>query len=399
MKPKREDENTNVYSSNEQTEAVSDVNWTLLTTITLTLANPFNLGIANSISNGTSTTQFDKLLLQAEQAEIQAAFTATPTTGTAPLTVQFDAGTSIGDNLSYEWDFGDGTTASGQEVEHLYEKPNSYVVKLTISNTNSTNSVVDVVTVQSVANGDTYTMQPDGVIVHPEGLILGTNQGLLTAATNFNIKVIDTPDNWPPSPPSNSLLPNEVAIGSFYEISSSNIMTTRRRPDTADDGVWIGLPIPDGIDPFRVGVRLYTPKSRIPSHLPSPIWKVMDSYSFYDSDRHMIFIHYAFYTTGDETIKIVLTDTGIPVEPEIYKLPFFNYPWDKSISPLSNNNSSFKIKCHELFKITQPPSQSCDNLKAEIEQAFNDALQFFERHHIASASRETYIAKNANGQL
>jgi len=100
---------------------VSTVNWTLLITISLILANPVNLGIANSTSNGTLTTQLDELLVQAGQQEIQAAFTATPTTGTAPLTVQFDASTSIGDNLSYEWDFGDGTTGVGEQVEHIYQ--------------------------------------------------------------------------------------------------------------------------------------------------------------------------------------------------------------------------------------------------------------------------------------
>jgi len=43
-----------------------------------------------------------------------ASFTATPETGEAPLTVSFDAGASDdtdGTIVSYEWDYGDGTTA------------------------------------------------------------------------------------------------------------------------------------------------------------------------------------------------------------------------------------------------------------------------------------------------
>ncbi len=37
-----------------------------------------------------------------------------------------------GNILSYEWDFGDGNTATGREVSHLYEKSGTYVARLTI---------------------------------------------------------------------------------------------------------------------------------------------------------------------------------------------------------------------------------------------------------------------------
>ncbi len=38
-----------------------------------------------------------------------AGFTAVPTSGTSPLTVYFNSGTSIGPLNSYQWDYGDGT--------------------------------------------------------------------------------------------------------------------------------------------------------------------------------------------------------------------------------------------------------------------------------------------------
>ena len=37
-----------------------------------------------------------------------------------------------GDGLTYAWDFGDGTTASGARVYHAYEKPGIYAVKLVV---------------------------------------------------------------------------------------------------------------------------------------------------------------------------------------------------------------------------------------------------------------------------
>ncbi len=53
----------------------------------------------------------------------QARFTATPTSGTSPLSVNFDASTSTdpdGQIVSYEWDFGDTQTASGVTVTHVF---------------------------------------------------------------------------------------------------------------------------------------------------------------------------------------------------------------------------------------------------------------------------------------
>ncbi|PKP15389.1 MAG: hypothetical protein CVU06_16665, partial [Bacteroidetes bacterium HGW-Bacteroidetes-22] len=65
-----------------------------------------------------------------------AGFTATPSSGSAPLTVQFN-NTSTGSPTSFEWDFGDpasGTAnASAQENPvHTYNSPGNYTVLLTV---------------------------------------------------------------------------------------------------------------------------------------------------------------------------------------------------------------------------------------------------------------------------
>lgn len=61
------------------------------------------------------------------------AFTATPITGRAPLTVQF-TDLSGGLPTSWHWDFGDGTTSNDRNPTHTYTKPGIYTVALTVSN-------------------------------------------------------------------------------------------------------------------------------------------------------------------------------------------------------------------------------------------------------------------------
>jgi Glucose / Sorbosone dehydrogenase/Bacterial Ig domain/PKD domain len=61
-----------------------------------------------------------------------AAISASPTFGPAPLDVDFDGSDSsdpdAGDTLTYEWDFGDGQTASGSSptIRHTYSTPGTY---------------------------------------------------------------------------------------------------------------------------------------------------------------------------------------------------------------------------------------------------------------------------------
>lgn len=58
-------------------------------------------------------------------------------------TVTFTAGVSDGTAVQYEWDFGDGGTASGQTVTHTFPGPGGYVVTLRGWNTVSEQQVVE----------------------------------------------------------------------------------------------------------------------------------------------------------------------------------------------------------------------------------------------------------------
>lgn len=65
-----------------------------------------------------------------------ASLVASPLRGAAPLNVSFDASGSsapAGDIIKYEWDLGDGTTASGAQVQHSYTGQGYYAAKLTVT--------------------------------------------------------------------------------------------------------------------------------------------------------------------------------------------------------------------------------------------------------------------------
>ena len=69
--------------------------------------------------------------------------------------LQFDASKSYDpdqDNLTFYWDFGDGQTAQGKQVSHIYNKPNVYLVILTVDD--GTETETDSLTVQITAHTD-----------------------------------------------------------------------------------------------------------------------------------------------------------------------------------------------------------------------------------------------------
>jgi len=69
-----------------------------------------------------------------------ASFTASPSSGTSPLSVRFDASGSTYENGTinwYEWDFGDGAMGYGRTVSHTYYsvQQQTYTVRLTVYGT------------------------------------------------------------------------------------------------------------------------------------------------------------------------------------------------------------------------------------------------------------------------
>jgi PKD repeat protein len=83
-----------------------------------------------------------------------ASFTASPSSGTAPLTVAF-TDTSTGTPTSWSWNFGDGSTSTSQNPSHTYTSPGTYTVSMSATNAGGTDAAATTtITVGEAAAGD-----------------------------------------------------------------------------------------------------------------------------------------------------------------------------------------------------------------------------------------------------
>ncbi len=103
-------------------------------------AGTYSVTLTVTNSKGTATTtQTDLVTVAVNPPLLNAKFTGTPTSGVAPLAVQFtDA--SVGGVTAWAWDFGDGSTETVQNPTHVYAANGTYTVKLTVTSASGTNT-------------------------------------------------------------------------------------------------------------------------------------------------------------------------------------------------------------------------------------------------------------------
>ncbi len=148
-----------------------------------------NVVVATGVTSGTAATQMDgphvlKLVVRdseglTDTARVNitvggtgnqppsAVAEADPTSGTAPLAVQFtgsNSSDSDGTISSYSWDFGDGNTASVADPSHTYADPGTYTATLTVTDDDgATDSDTVIITV----NSGTTNQPPTATITQP----------------------------------------------------------------------------------------------------------------------------------------------------------------------------------------------------------------------------------------
>ncbi len=96
-------------------------------------------------------------------------FTASATTGVAPLALNFTS-TSTGTITSYVWTFGDSTTSTAQNPAKVYSTPGIFTVSLKVTGPGGTNTKTATNYITVTAAGDTTPPSaPSGVSATPAG--------------------------------------------------------------------------------------------------------------------------------------------------------------------------------------------------------------------------------------
>ncbi len=93
------------------------------------------LFVSTGIATGQNQNPSDPPAIEPNKTAPLAVCKTTTQSGLAPFAVCFDASQSHdpdGQIVSYAWDFGDGATATGALTQHVYTRPDSYRVALTV---------------------------------------------------------------------------------------------------------------------------------------------------------------------------------------------------------------------------------------------------------------------------
>ena len=129
------------------------------TSHTYTTSGTYTIDLKVTDDNGKTATKSETITILSTTPPT-ASFTASPTSGRAPLVVDFDASDSSdpdGHIISYDWDFGDGGTSTGVTVAHTYYSLGIYTATLTVTdNKNATSSASQVISATTQPPGPLY---------------------------------------------------------------------------------------------------------------------------------------------------------------------------------------------------------------------------------------------------
>jgi PKD repeat protein len=135
-------------------------NWTTYTDYTTTAGQSYSYRVRASNAGGFSAySNTASIVAGAGNQPPVAVMSATPTTGVAPLTVNFDGSGSTdpdGAVVSWQWMFGDGDFGTGPQITHVYTSPGTYNVNLTVTDDGGESRLTStsiVVTTQGASTG------------------------------------------------------------------------------------------------------------------------------------------------------------------------------------------------------------------------------------------------------
>lgn len=112
----------------------------------VTFDQPGSYTVALTVYGGPGSTTMRKSALVDVADTPTAGFGCVQNEGYAPFTISC-TDTSVGDRRTIEWDFGDGTTAQGASVSHLYATEGAYTIEQRVVNAGGEDTVTLDVTV------------------------------------------------------------------------------------------------------------------------------------------------------------------------------------------------------------------------------------------------------------
>lgn len=124
--------------------------------------------------------------LRVPPSDMTPSFTFTPTTPTERTDVLFDASASTGSIAQFRWDFGDGSTGTGETTTHAFSGPGTYFVRLTVFDGlgRSTSTTRSITVGQGVLPTASFTFSPTDPVV---GDTINVNGTQSTAAVGRRI--------------------------------------------------------------------------------------------------------------------------------------------------------------------------------------------------------------------
>lgn len=136
-------------------------------TISYTLNDAGSYVVILTVTDTKGYSDEDEVVITVNEATDEppvAIAEATPTSGTAPLVVEFTGSGSTDDKaiVSYEWDFGDGSSSQEADPTHTYITPGIYTVSLVVTDSSGQE---DLATLSIEVVSGNETEGPTAVIV------------------------------------------------------------------------------------------------------------------------------------------------------------------------------------------------------------------------------------------
>ncbi len=132
----------------------------------LTPGTAYDIYVADTCGSDTSQI-VGPITVSTTGANVTAGFTFTfGSAGPASRTVFFDGSSSVG-AVTYDWDFGDGNTGTGQNTSNIYTANGSYVVTLTVGSACGVDSIKDTVVVGGIGLPESLLNQTLQIFPNP----------------------------------------------------------------------------------------------------------------------------------------------------------------------------------------------------------------------------------------